>query len=82
MTHKLYLDDQYLLDFFSTVARTTDAGQRPAVILEQTLFYPASGGQPHDTGFLNDIPVLNVIEDPEEGIIHFLCGHRALKDYH
>jgi alanyl-tRNA synthetase len=72
MTEKLYFDDQYLQEFSSTVAQNIDAGERPGVILAQTLFYPASGGQPHDTGTLNGIPVIDVIEDSKQGIIHFL----------
>lgn len=36
-----------------------------AVELDQTLFYPTSGGQPHDTGTLNEIPVLDVTEQDE-----------------
>jgi hypothetical protein len=73
MTEKLYLDNQYLQEFSSAVAQNIDAGEKWGVILEQTLFYPASGGQPHDTGTLNGIPVIDVIEDSKQGIIH-LCG--------
>lgn len=72
MTEKLYLDHPYLQKFSSNVAQNIDAGEKPGVILEQTLFYPASGGQPHDTGTLHDIPVINVIKDNKQAIIH-LC---------
>ncbi len=33
---------------------------RPAVLLDQTIFYPTSGGQLHDKGTLNDIAVVDV----------------------
>jgi alanyl-tRNA synthetase len=74
MTTKLYLSDQYLREFSSTISRKIEAGEKPGIILEQTLFYPTSGGQPHDTGTINDIPVLEVIEDEKHGIVHLLEG--------
>ena len=73
MTRRNYLNNQYLKLFSSVVLRKIETGDRTGVVLEQTLFYPASGGQPHDTGTLNDIPVIDVIEDNEHGIIHFLA---------
>ena len=73
MTRRNYLNNQNLKVFSSAVLQKIEIGGRPGVVLEQTLFYPASGGQPHDTGTLNDIPVIDVIEDNEHGIIHFLA---------
>jgi len=41
------------------------------VILDRSAFYPESGGQPHDTGWLNEVRVIRVEE--EKGLIlHFL----------
>jgi len=74
MTKKLYHDDPYVQEFSSKVIQKVKAGKRSGIILEQTLFYPTSGGQPHDTGTLNDIPVLDVIEDERQGIVHLLAG--------
>ena len=74
MTKKLYHDDPYSREFSSRVIQIIEAGNRPGIILEHTLFYPTSGGQPHDTGTLNDIPVLDVIEDEKQGIVHLLAG--------
>ncbi|CAB1058661.1 Alanyl-tRNA synthetase family protein [Olavius sp. associated proteobacterium Delta 1] len=73
MTKKLYLDHQYLREFSSTILQKVEAGKNPGIILEQTLFYPASGGQPRDTGTVNDIPVLDVFEDEKHGIVHLLA---------
>ncbi|NLJ81013.1 MAG: alanyl-tRNA editing protein [Firmicutes bacterium] len=42
-------------------------------VLAETIFYPAGGGQPCDTGFINGQPVLDVFE--EEGVIY----HRLAK---
>ena len=72
MTKKLYFDDQYLREFSSAVIQNIETGQRPGIILEQTLFYPTSGGQPHDIGTINDIPVIDVYEDADHQIIHVL----------
>ncbi|WP_435335484.1 alanine--tRNA ligase-related protein [Haloarchaeobius sp. TZWWS8] len=48
MTRALYLDDSTLRQFDATVERVTD----DRVVLDRTAFYPAGGGQPHDTGTL------------------------------
>lgn len=44
----------------------------PVVILDQTAFYPASGGQPHDTGMLHEACVVDVLEDDAGAILHVL----------
>jgi len=48
MTEALYHTDAYLKEFDAVV--TAVEGQ--AVALDRTAFYPAGGGQPHDTGLL------------------------------
>jgi misacylated tRNA(Ala) deacylase len=50
MTEALYHTDAYLKEFEAVV--TAVEGQ--AVALDRTAFYPAGGGQPHDTGTLTD----------------------------
>ncbi len=50
MTEALYHTDAYLREFDAVV--TAVEGQ--AVALDRTAFYPAGGGQPHDTGLLTD----------------------------
>jgi len=72
MTKKLYHEDQYLQEFSSEIIEGTEVDGKPAVILKQTAFYPTSGGQLHDTGRLNDIAVVDVIEDEKHRIIHLL----------
>jgi alanyl-tRNA synthetase len=73
MTHKLYLDHQYLRRFTSTVSHIIETGEKPGIILEKTLFYPSSGGQPHDTGTINDIPVIDLFEDESRQVVHLLA---------
>jgi alanyl-tRNA synthetase len=73
MTTKLYLDDPYLRRFTSAVSHIIDIEDRPGIVLEKTLFYPSSGGQPHDTGTINDIPVIDVFEDESRRVVHILA---------
>ena len=69
MTQRLYYDDSYLTAFDSAVASVEEDGRR--VYLEQTAFYPDSGGQPHDLGTMNGIEVIDVIDEGER-IAHVL----------
>ena len=72
MTKKLYYDDQYLRNFSATVIQKVEEGASPGIVLDQTLFYPTSGGQPHDTGTINSVSVTNVFEDEDQRLIHLL----------
>ena len=59
MTERLYYSDSYLGDFTATV--TNVDGLR--VYLDQTAFYPTSGGQLFDTGTLDGARVVDVIDE-------------------
>lgn len=48
MTETIFLDDSYLKECQATV-KSVDGNK---VILDKTIFYATSGGQPNDTGFL------------------------------
>ena len=72
MTIRLYYDDSYLKEFAAVVLEVRDRGGKPAVVLDRTAFYPTSGGQPHDTGFLGAARVLDVEESPSGEIVHIL----------
>ena len=47
MTRILYLEDSYLKEIDATITSVKDDKY---VTLDQTIFYPKGGGQPHDTG--------------------------------
>ncbi len=47
---------------------------QPALILDQTAFYPTAGGQPNDLGTLNSVPVTDVVERDDGTIVHVLSG--------
>ncbi len=78
MTKKLYLENAYRRTCSAEVIRQTETDGKPAVILNRTVFYPASGGQPHDSGTINKVAVIDVFEDENQQIIHML--EIALKD--
>ncbi|WP_042148711.1 serine-tRNA(Ala) deacylase AlaX [Paucisalibacillus sp. EB02] len=73
-TEKLYYQDQYLGRFTAHILNAQiDEKGRFYVILDQTAFYPTGGGQPHDTGTLNDMEVIDVEEINGE-IRHYISG--------
>ena len=63
MTDRLYYHDSFQKEFEANVVSCERDGDRWKVILDRTAFYPSSGGQPHDTGRLGDVEVLEVIDD-------------------
>ena len=76
-THRLYYDDSFQDNFTAEVlscvplAEAEDLGFAPrwGVVLDQTLLYPTSGGQPNDLGKLGDANVLDV-QEHEDRIVH------------
>ncbi|MEZ0228950.1 MAG: alanyl-tRNA editing protein [Planctomycetota bacterium] len=73
MTERLYVERPTDYSFEAKVLAVRGAGSRPEVRLDATLFYPSSGGQPNDTGFLDDAKVVDVKEEGEL-IWHVLEG--------
>jgi alanyl-tRNA synthetase len=81
MTDRLYYRDSFLYNFDAEVRSVVET-PRPAIVLDRTAFYPTSGGQIHDTGWLvSGDEKLHVTEvaDAEGGhIVHYL--EAPLKD--
>ncbi len=71
MTERIYYRDSYLKEYKSKVVKKIEIKNRPALVLDQTIFYPTSGGQPYDQGFIQNIPVVEVLEEGED-VIHIL----------
>lgn len=69
MTRRIYYTDSYRRSFAARVVERADGGRR--VYLDETAFYPTSGGQPNDTGRLGGIPVIDVIDEGER-VAHLL----------
>jgi alanyl-tRNA synthetase len=71
MTDRLYYTDATCLAFDAHV-RHLDAS-RLQVVLDRSAFYPTSGGQPHDIGTLDGIPVVDVTESGTD-VVHHLSA--------
>src|SRR5512146_2668936 len=71
MTHRLYYTDAYRTEFTATVVDRDAEGRR--VYLDESAFYPTSGGQLHDLGRLGNIDVVDVI-DEEDRVAHVLAS--------
>jgi alanyl-tRNA synthetase len=84
MTKRLYYDSSEIHEFDSVledVAPASPEQPRPAVILRETAFYPTSGGQVHDTGWLtlggssraeDRLRVAEVAEAEDGRVVHYL----------
>jgi alanyl-tRNA synthetase len=83
MTERLYYHDSFLYDFEAEV-RDVAGDPRPAIVLDRSAFYPTSGGQVFDTGWLSatDNAKFRVTEvaDMEDGrVVHYLEATTDLK---
>jgi alanyl-tRNA synthetase len=82
VTKRLYYDQPDLLEFDSLVEAAqspNDPGSsatRPSIVLRETAFYPTSGGQVHDTGWITlasgeKLRVAEVAESEDGRIVHY-----------
>ncbi|MGZ4787631.1 MAG: alanyl-tRNA editing protein [Terriglobales bacterium] len=75
MTKRLYYHDTFLHEFEGNVI-SVNSGDKPTVTLDQTAFYPSSGGQVFDTGVLRgDSGEARVeqVEETENGeVVHYI----------
>ena len=74
MTTRIYYTEPYRRTFDATVLGADPVDGRLHVTLDQTAFYPTSGGQPHDTGTLGGAAVTEVIDREDGGITHVVSG--------
>ncbi|OLE10662.1 MAG: hypothetical protein AUG89_11605 [Acidobacteria bacterium 13_1_20CM_4_56_7] len=75
MTDRLYYRDSFLYEFEGEICDITET-PRPAVTLDRTAFYPTSGGQIHDTGWITSsgakTRVTEVADTEGGGVVHYL----------
>jgi alanyl-tRNA synthetase len=82
MTSRLYYNDPALHEFDTVIEETIPSsnGQpRTGVVLRESAFYPTSGGQVYDTGWLltdegERVRVAEVAESEDGKVIHYLEG--------
>src|SRR3989338_11079686 len=57
MTKQLYHTNSYLTECIATVTEVNkdETGKAVFIVLDQTVFYPTGGGQPHDAGMLTRV---------------------------
>jgi len=80
MTQRLYYTDSFLYEFDAEVVNVNQANPRPAITLDRTAFYPTSGGQIFDTGWLfptrtdehRKLRVVEVAEGEDGSVVHFI----------
>ena len=70
MTHRLYYDQTYLRAFDAQVLEVRREEARALIRLNQSAFYPTSGGQPYDMGTLGSEAVQDVFVDEAGEVWH------------
>ncbi|MEM3555551.1 MAG: alanyl-tRNA editing protein [Candidatus Micrarchaeia archaeon] len=68
MTEALFWKDPYMKEFEGRIVSVNGR----EVVLDRSCFFPQGGGQVGDTGFLNDVRVIDTRKDESYNVIHFL----------
>ncbi|MFV8827515.1 alanyl-tRNA editing protein [Alkalihalobacterium sp. APHAB7] len=72
MVERLYYRDAYFQSFTAQlIKQQKDETGNLYAVLTETAFYPTGGGQPHDVGTINDVPVINV-EEIDGAVRHYI----------
>jgi alanyl-tRNA synthetase len=72
LTERLYYQDSYLRQFAAKCVRIAETSRGVEVVLDQTAFYPTSGGQPNDLGLIEETAVREVCETEDGEILHLI----------
>ncbi len=73
MTDRLYYTDSYRRECDATIERVEQRDGRTMIVLDRTVFYPTSGGQPFDTGTLGSSRVIDVVDEDDGTIAHVVA---------
>ncbi len=74
MTQRIYYSEPYRRTFDARVLSVETVAGHSQVTLDQTAFYPTSGGQPYDTGTIGGAAVTDVIDREDGTIAHVVSG--------
>ncbi|WZL74594.1 DHHA1 domain-containing protein [Clostridiaceae bacterium 35-E11] len=80
MTKKLFFDDVYLKTFHADIVEFKEVNNEFHIVLDQTAFYPEGGGQPCDTGVIDEMQVIYVYED--DGKIYHVLNQKPNTLHH
>ena len=69
-TRRLYYEDVYQKEFTAKVLECRKVKKGYHILLDQSVFYPEGGGQPSDTGVLNQVKVREFHEKEGE-LLHY-----------
>ena len=78
MTERLYYTDPTLLEFDAQIQEFAPEGDRIRMVLDRSAFYPTSGGQSFDTGWVGRenedvrLRVCEVAESENGGVVHYI----------
>ena len=80
---RLYYGNAYLATFEASVVEQFPVGDAVGAVLERTAFYPTSGGQPHDAGCLDGLPVTDAFErETDHVVVHVVRERLSGPDVH
>jgi alanyl-tRNA synthetase len=89
MTERLYYHDPFLYEFegeITEVVPASEINERHGVFLDRTAFYPTSGGQVYDTGWMSTrdsaatsakLRVSEVVETEDGRVVHYIEADKA-----
>lgn len=70
-TEKLFYEDQYIKEFKANIIEIKEKDNKYLVLLDKTAFFPGGGGQATDTGVIDNINVVDILEEGDN-IYHIL----------
>lgn len=73
MKNLFYYEDAMMKEFTAQVVKTGQDETGNFIVLNNTAFYPTGGGQPNDTGWINDLEIFDV-EKIDEEIRHYTAA--------
>ena len=73
MKNLFYYEDAMMKEFTAQVVKTGKDETGNFIVLNNTAFYPTGGGQPHDTGWINELEIIDV-EKIDEEIRHYTAA--------